>query len=166
MSTASKRFTLSYANQHRPSSLFRAFPILLFKAMERFRTQSSLGREKGKFKFKNKLLSLNSSTITLCLSLFPWAEYKRAKGGVKAHTMLDHDDYMPSFVLLTEVKVADVTVAQGLALNPGSILILGRRYQCAMPCFASGPAKASSLSPASNLTPFYWPIKPYSSPAA
>ncbi|CAO0820374.1 hypothetical protein DFAR_1540025 [Desulfarculales bacterium] len=122
---APKRSTLSYANQHRPSSLFRA---LFFNAMERFRAQGSLGRKKGKFKFKNKLLSLNFSTITLCLSLFPWAEYKRAKGGVKAHIMLDHDDYMPSFVLLTEAKVADVTVAQGLALNPGSILVLDRGY--------------------------------------
>ncbi|CAO0821502.1 hypothetical protein DFAR_2410006 [Desulfarculales bacterium] len=60
--------------------------------------------------------------------LFPWAEYKRAKGGVKAHTMLDHDDYMPSFVLLTEAKVTEVTLAQGLALNTGSILVLDRGY--------------------------------------
>ncbi|CAO0820147.1 hypothetical protein DFAR_1390020 [Desulfarculales bacterium] len=43
--------------------------------------------------------------------------------------MLEHDDYMPSFILLTEAEVADVTVAQGLALNPGSILILNRGYQ-------------------------------------
>ncbi|CAO0822625.1 hypothetical protein DFAR_4060004 [Desulfarculales bacterium] len=57
------------------------FRVLLFKAIERFRAQGSLGREKGKFKFKNKLLRLDSSTITLCMSLFPWAEYKRAKGG-------------------------------------------------------------------------------------
>ncbi|CAO0820270.1 hypothetical protein DFAR_1470015 [Desulfarculales bacterium] len=81
MSAAQKRSTLSYANQHRPSSLFRA---LFFKAMERFRAQGSLGKKKGKLNFKNKLLSLSSSTITLCLSLFLWAEYKRAKGGVKA----------------------------------------------------------------------------------
>ena len=126
VSAAPKRSTLSYANQHRPSALFRA---LFFKSMERFRAQGSLGRKKSKFKFKNKLLSLDSTTITLCLSLFPWAEYKRAKGGVKAHIMLDHDDYMPSFVLLTEAKVADVTVAQGLALNPGSIVALDRGYQ-------------------------------------
>ncbi|CAO0823401.1 hypothetical protein DFAR_3690041 [Desulfarculales bacterium] len=68
VSAAPKKSTLSYANQHRPSPLFRA---LFFKAMERFRTQGSLGKKKGKFKFKDKLLSLDSSTITLCLSLFP-----------------------------------------------------------------------------------------------
>ncbi|CAO0823670.1 hypothetical protein DFAR_3820024 [Desulfarculales bacterium] len=60
------------------------FRALFFKAMERFRAQGSLDRKKGKFKFKNKLLRLDSSTITLCLSLFPLAEYKWVKGGVKA----------------------------------------------------------------------------------
>ncbi|CAO0822790.1 hypothetical protein DFAR_3290038 [Desulfarculales bacterium] len=68
VSAAQKRSTLSYANQHRPSALSLA---LFFKAMERFRVQSSLGRKKGKF--KNKLLSRDSSTITLYLSLFLWA---------------------------------------------------------------------------------------------
>ncbi|CAO0824507.1 hypothetical protein DFAR_670016 [Desulfarculales bacterium] len=81
-------------------------------------------QKKGNLKFKSKLLSLDCSTITLCLSLFPWAEYKRVTGEDKTHIMLDHNDYMPSFVLPTEAKVADVTMAQGLALNPGSILVL------------------------------------------
>ncbi|CAO0822222.1 hypothetical protein DFAR_2890003 [Desulfarculales bacterium] len=70
MSAALKRSTLSYANQQRPSSLFLA---LFFKAMERCRAQGSLDRKKGKFKFKNKLLSLGSSAITMCLGLLPWA---------------------------------------------------------------------------------------------
>ncbi|CAO0822207.1 hypothetical protein DFAR_2870044 [Desulfarculales bacterium] len=108
VNAAPKKFTLPYANQHRPSSLFRA---LFFKAMERFHAQGFLGRKKGKFKFKNKLLSRDSSTIILSLSLFPWAKYKRAKGGAKAHIILYHDDYMPSLILLTEAKMADVTVA-------------------------------------------------------
>ncbi|CAO0822689.1 hypothetical protein DFAR_3240002 [Desulfarculales bacterium] len=89
VSAVPKRSTLSYANQLRPSSLFR---VLFFEAMKRFRTQGSLSRNKGNFKFKNKLLSLDSSTIILCLSLSLWTEYKRAQGGVKAHIMLDHDD--------------------------------------------------------------------------
>ncbi|CAO0821734.1 hypothetical protein DFAR_2590032 [Desulfarculales bacterium] len=112
-----------------PYSSLQSHGALLFKAMEHFRAQGSLGSKKGKFKFKNKLLSLGSSIITLCLSLFPWAEYKRAKDKVKAHILLDHDDYIPSFVLLTEAQMADVTVAQGLALNSGSILILNWGYQ-------------------------------------
>ncbi|CAO0822247.1 hypothetical protein DFAR_2910021 [Desulfarculales bacterium] len=70
VSAAPKKSTLFYTNQHRPSFLFR---VLFFKARERSRAQGSLGRKKGKFKFKNKLLRLESSIITLCLSLFPWA---------------------------------------------------------------------------------------------
>ncbi|CAO0819908.1 hypothetical protein DFAR_110002 [Desulfarculales bacterium] len=139
VSAAPKKSKLFYTSQHRPSFLFRA---LFFKAMERFRAQGSLSRKKGKFKFKNKLLSLDSSTITPCLSLFPWVEYKRAKGGVKVHIMLNYDDYMPSFILLTKAKVTDVTVTQGIALNPGSILVFDRGYRT-MPWLASGPAKAS-----------------------
>ncbi|CAO0820673.1 hypothetical protein DFAR_1800011 [Desulfarculales bacterium] len=61
------------------------FRALFFKAMERFRAQGSLGRKKGKFKFKSKLLSLDSSTTTLCLSLFPLAEYKRVKAVSRLH---------------------------------------------------------------------------------
>ncbi|CAO0822063.1 hypothetical protein DFAR_2800024 [Desulfarculales bacterium] len=110
----------------------------------------------------------------------PLAEYKLVKGGVKAHIILDYDDYMPNFVLLIEAKVADATVAQGLALNPGSILVLDRGATRTIPCFARGPARASSSSPASKLTPYSrcwpigqslrpktpWLIKPYFSPAA
>ena len=77
---------------------------------------------------KNKLLSLDSTTITLCLDLFPWAKFRRAKGGVKAHVLLDHDDYLPSYVLITEAKTSDVRVAQHLDLNPGSIVVMDRGY--------------------------------------
>ncbi|CAO0820390.1 hypothetical protein DFAR_1540041 [Desulfarculales bacterium] len=55
------------------------------------------GQAKGQIQLQKQAPELDSSTITLCLSLFPWAEHKRAKGGVKAHIMLDHDDSMPSF---------------------------------------------------------------------
>ncbi|CAO0824450.1 hypothetical protein DFAR_640002 [Desulfarculales bacterium] len=118
-----KRSTLAYANQHRPSALFRA---LLFKAMECFRAQGSLAGKRAHLNSRISSWAWTPHTITLCLSLLPWAEYKRATGEVKAHIMLDHDDYMPSFVLLTKAKVADAAVAQGLALNPGSILVLDR----------------------------------------
>ncbi|CAO0824653.1 hypothetical protein DFAR_70004 [Desulfarculales bacterium] len=98
------------------------FRTLFFKAMERFRAQGSLGRKKG----------------------------KRAKSGVKAHIILDHDDYMPSFVLLIEAKVADATVAQRLALNFGSILVLDRGYQdYALFGKWTGQGFPSSPSPAS-----------------
>jgi hypothetical protein len=87
-----------------------------------------MGARKAKFRFKNKLLSLDSTTISLCLDLFPWAKFRRAKGGVKAHVLLDHDDYLPSYVLVTEAKKSDVRMAQSLDLNAGSIVAMDRGY--------------------------------------
>lgn len=123
--TAPNKSTLSYANGHRPAALFEA---LFWSTLQRFRDQGLLGARKRKFRFKNKLLSLDSTTISLCLSLFPWAKFRRAKGGVKAHVLLDHDDYMPSYVLITEAKRHDVHVARRLSLNPGSIVVMDRAY--------------------------------------
>ena len=125
ITNAPNKSTLSYANEHRPAALFQD---LFYTALNRFREQEGLGARKGKFRFKNKLLSLDSTTISLCLELFPWAKFRRAKGGVKAHVLLDHDDYQPSFVLVTEAKTSDVRVAQNLDLNPDSIVAFDRGY--------------------------------------
>ena len=119
------RSTLSYANEHRPAALFED---LFFTALARFREQQGLGTRQHKFRFKNKLLSLDSTTISLCLTMFPWAKFRRAKGGVKAHVLLDHDDYLPAYVLLTEAKRSDVKLADSFRLNPGSIVAMDRGY--------------------------------------
>jgi hypothetical protein len=122
---APSKSTLAYANQHRPAALFQD---LFYTSLAYFREQQGMGTRKAKFRFKNKLLSLDSTTITLCLDLFPWAEFRQAKGGVKAHVLLDHDDYLPSYVAITEAKKSDVKVAQSLNLNPGSIVAMDRGY--------------------------------------
>ena len=83
---------------------------------------------KRHFKFKNKLLSFDSSTISLCLNLFPWAEYRRTKGGVKLHVLLNHQDYMPDFVHITEARMHDRKGAHLLKLAPGSIVAIDRGY--------------------------------------
>jgi hypothetical protein len=121
-----KKSTLSYANEHRPARLFEE---LFWSALGTFRSEGRLGAQgKTKFQFKNKLLLLDSTTISLCLSLFPWASFRRAKGGVKVHVLLDHDDYMPAYALITEARRADVRIAPGLNLNPGSIVVMDRGY--------------------------------------
>ena len=125
ISRAPTKSTLSYANMHRPAAFYED---LFYTSLGRFRDQQGLGVRKKKFRFKNKLQSLDSTTITLCLDLFPWAKFRRAKGGVKAHVLLDHDDYMPSYVLITEAKKSDVRVAQALDLNAGSIVAMDRGY--------------------------------------
>ena len=122
---APNKSTLSYANQHRPAQLFED---LFYTALSRFRDEEGLGQRKRKFRFKNKLLSLDSTTISLCLKLFPWAKFRRAKGGVKAHVLLDHDDYLPRYLLITEAKRSDVKMAGAFILNPGSIVAMDRGY--------------------------------------
>jgi hypothetical protein len=80
------------------------------------------------FRFKNRLLSLDSTTISLCLSLFPWASFRRLKGGVKLHVLLSHDDYLPEYLLITKAHQADVRCARQFKLSPRSIVVLDRGY--------------------------------------
>jgi len=122
---AHNKSTLSYANGHRPAKLYED---LFYTALKRFRDEEGLGPRKKKFRFKNKLLSLDSTTISLCLELFPWAKFRKAKGGVKAHVLLDHDDYLPLYVLITEAKRSDVKMADAFTLNRGSIVVMDRGY--------------------------------------
>jgi len=122
---APNKSTLSYANQHRPAVLYEE---LFYTALGRFRSQQQLGGRKRTFRFKNKLLSLDSTTVSLCLTLFPWAQFRRAKGGVKAHVLMDHDDYLPRYVLLTPARASDVRMAHQFDLPPGSIVAVDRGY--------------------------------------
>jgi len=118
------RSTLAYANNHRPAEMFEG---LFFKILDRFRRQEMLGLPK-RFRFKNRLLSLDSTIITLCLALFPWARYRQAKGGVKLHVLLSHEDYLPEYALLTEARQHDIRPARQISLRPGSIVVMDRGY--------------------------------------
>lgn len=118
------RSTLSYANAHRPAQLFED---LFWTTADRFRNSGMLGQHKP-FRFKNKLLSLDSTTISLCLKLFPWASYRRSKGGVKLHVLLNHDDYLPEYILITEARRNDIRPARQIPLRPGSIVVMDRGY--------------------------------------
>jgi len=122
---APNKSILSYANAHRPAALYED---LFYAAYSYFFNQGGFGHRKTRFRFKNKLLSLDSTTISLCLNLFPWAEFRRAKGGVKVHVLLDHDHYMPAFVLISTAKQHDVRAARILKLNPGSIVAMDKAY--------------------------------------
>ncbi len=66
---------------------------------------------KHKFRFKNKLVSIDSTVIDLCLSMYDWAKFRRTKGAVKLHLVLDHDGHLPCFGIITEGKVHDVKAA-------------------------------------------------------
>jgi hypothetical protein len=120
--TAPNRSTLAYANAHRPWQLYRAvFQALLV------RCQSAVPARR-KFRFKHKLVSLDSTVIDLCATLFDWAKFRRTKGAVKLHCLLDHDGYLPSVVVVTEGKRHDVRVARTLRWDPGTIVVMDRGY--------------------------------------
>jgi hypothetical protein len=82
------------------------------------RCQSEAKVLKRKFRFKHKLLSLDSTVIPLCLSVFDWACYKRAKGALMLHMVLDHDGYLPSYAVVTDGKTADITAAKRMTFAP------------------------------------------------
>lgn len=119
---APKRSSLSYANAHRPYELFERVFYGLYEKV------ASKVRGKGKFRFKNKLVSLDSTTIDLCLSMYDWARFMRTKGAVKLHLVLDHDGYLPKFAVITDGKVSDVEVARHLHFEPGTIVVEDRGY--------------------------------------
>jgi hypothetical protein len=122
---APKKSTLAYANEHRPWQLYRTvFEHTLGKCQELVSRQG--GRKK--FRFKNKLLSLDGSIIDLSVSMFDWAKYRRTKGAIKLHLLLDHDGYLPSFAVVTEGKTSEIKVARALRFEPGTILAIDRGY--------------------------------------
>jgi hypothetical protein len=119
---APKRSSLSYANQHRSWELY---PQLFERLLGRIRGSIAPGR---KFRFKNKLVSIDSTIIDLSMSIFDWARYNRTKGAVKLHLVLDHDGYLPCFGVITDGNVNDVRVAQQLEFAAGTIVVEDRGY--------------------------------------
>jgi hypothetical protein len=119
---APSRSTLAYANEHRPWELYET---VFGELLHRCHTVAS---GKKKFRFKNKLVSLDSTSIDLCASLFDWAKYKRTKGAVKVHLLLDNEGYLPCFACITDGKKHDVTVGRTLRFQPGTIVVFDKGY--------------------------------------
>lgn len=119
---APSRSTLSYANEKRPWQLYeKVFSQLLEKCRV-------IAPGTKKFRFKNKLFSLDASVIDLCASLFDWATFRQTKGAVKLHLLLDHDGYLPVFAHITEGSVHEITIAKNLSFPRGSIVACDRGY--------------------------------------
>lgn len=120
---APSKSSVSYQNKHRDYGLFKDYYFCLLE---------SLGQQAGfkqlKFKIKSKIFLLDSTTISLCLSLFDWAKYKTAKGAVKMHTLLDYDGNLPAYVNITDGKTADNKGAYDVPLHKGSVIVADRFY--------------------------------------
>ena len=121
LSDSPKRSTLAYANEHRPWEVYQDQFFAL-------RDRCQQVRPGHKFRFRNKLVSLDSTTIALSLSLYDWAHFQRAKGAVKLHLMLDHDGYLPHFAVVSTGKKHDITVARTLRFEPGTIVVMDKGY--------------------------------------
>ena len=120
---APSKSSISYQNKHRDHELFKEY---YFQLLE------SLGQhpkfKQVKFRIKSKIFLLDSTTISLCLSLFDWAKYKTAKGAVKMHTLLDFDGNLPAYVNITDGKTADNKGANDIPLLKGSVIVADRFY--------------------------------------
>lgn len=119
---AVKRSTLADANAHRD---YQIMEKLFYRLLDRCQQIAP----KHKFRFKNPVYAFDSSTIDLCMALFPWAKFRQTKGAIKLHCQLDLRGHIPSFAVLTNGKCSDIRAARMfLNIMPDSIHILDRGY--------------------------------------
>jgi hypothetical protein len=116
-----KRSTISYANANRDCQLFQTvFENLLSKAQ-------SLSTSHG-FRFRNPLYSIDSTIIDLCLKLFPWADFRKEKGGIKLTIKLDHQGKIPCFAVVSNAREHDTKGIKEVPYNSGDVLVFDRGY--------------------------------------
>jgi hypothetical protein len=117
------RSTLADANEHRDWRIYSDFARVLIKRARVLYRDEDLGVE-----LDQAVYAFDSTTIDLCLSLFPWAPFERHKAAIKLHTLLDLRGSIPTFIRITDGRVHDVRVLDELVPEPGSIYVLDRGY--------------------------------------
>jgi hypothetical protein len=117
------RNTLAHANERRDWRIYADFAQVLIAQARTLYADEDLGLE-----LKNTVYAFDSTTIDLCLSLFPWAVFRQRKGAVKLHTLLDLRGSIPSFIKITDGKTHDIRILDDLIPDPGCFYILDRGY--------------------------------------
>ena len=117
------RSTLAEANEKRDWRIYSDFAQILIHEARRLYVADDFGLQ-----LKETVYALDSSTIDLCLSVFPWARFRKTKGAVKLHTLLDLKGDIPTFIWITDGKVHDVNVLDHLIPEPGAIYVMDRAY--------------------------------------
>lgn len=117
------RSTLAEANEKRDWRIYADFAQFLIHTARDLYIHDDFGIE-----LNNTVYALDSTTIDLCLSLFPWAHFRKTKGAVKLHTLLDLRGSIPTFIKITDGKVHDVKILDHLILEPGSFYVMDRGY--------------------------------------
>ena len=117
------RNTLANANKMRDWRIYADFGQVLITEARRLYVNKEFGVE-----LDQTVYALDSSTIDLCLSLFPWAKFRTHKGAIKLHTLLDLRGNIPTFLVITDGKVHDVNILDILVVEAGAIYIMDRGY--------------------------------------
>ena len=117
------RSTLADANENRDWRIYADFAMQLIASARRMYANEPLG-----FDLDHSLYALDSTTIDLCLALFPWAKFRARKGAVKMHTLLDLHGNIPSFISITDGKVSDVKILDEIDPEPGAFYVMDRGY--------------------------------------
>jgi len=117
------RSTLADANETRDWRIYSDFAQILINEARRLYADDDFGLE-----LKETVYALDSSTIDLCLSVFPWARFRKTKGAIKLHTLLDLRGDIPTFIWITDGKVHDVNALDHLIPEPGAIYVMDRAY--------------------------------------
>ena len=117
------RSTLAEANEQRDWRIYADFAQVLIREARQLYAGESLGVD-----LANTVYAFDSTTIDLCMSLFPWASYKRAQHAMKLHTLLDLRGNIPTFIRITPARLHDVNVLDDLTPEPGAVYVLDRGY--------------------------------------
>jgi len=117
------RNTLAHANQVRDWRIYADFAQILIARARRLYVNDSFGVELNQTAY-----ALDSTLIDLCLSLFPWAKFRKHKGAIKLHTLLDLRGSIPSLIIITHGKIHDVTILDQLIFEPGTFYLFDRGY--------------------------------------
>ena len=115
--------TLADANENRDWRIYRDFAHVLIRIARKLYTEEDFGIE-----LDQTVYALDSTTIDLCLALFPWAKFRKRKGAIKLHTLMDMRGSIPCFIRITHGKISDVSILDDLILEPGSFYIMDRGY--------------------------------------
>ena len=115
--------SLSYQNQHRHWKVFQAY---YFKMLAKLSGMAKF--RQTRFRIKSKILLLDSTTISLCLSLYDWARFRKKKGAIKLHTLLDYDGCLPVYMNMTDGKVHDAKAVKELSLPKDAVVVADRAY--------------------------------------
>jgi Domain of unknown function (DUF4372)/Transposase DDE domain len=117
------RTTLAEANQNRDWRIYADFAAVLIARARKLYAGDSLSVD-----LEQTIYAFDSTTIDLCLALFPWARFRRRKGAVKLHTLIDLRGNIPCFIHISTGKVHDVNALDHLPLEPGAFYIMDRGY--------------------------------------